>query len=151
MEIELTEVCQELRNWFDREHYFGRITLAANGDVYCNGVAIGLLDGQYFRVTGSVFADGVHKYPDTQTVGETFDGAVWAMAVPASVIKLATEIAEWRAKYEAPDAASMSPYMAESFGGYSYSKGSSYTGAGSGGGTSWKSAFAAKLNAWRKI
>lgn len=151
MEIELTELCQELRNWFDRARYIGHITIDNSGDVYCNSVKIGLAENQYFRVIGSVFADGAHKYPDNDVKAESFDGAVWAMAVPPPVIKLAAEIAEWRAKYEAPDAASMSPYTSESFGGYSYSKSATGSSSNGNGGTSWKSTFGARMNPWRKI
>ena len=150
MDIPMTDLCQEIRNWFDRARYIGNITLDAGGGVYCNGIAIGLADGQYYRIIGSTFADGVHVYPDADNKQESFDGAVWAMAVPPSVIKLSAEIAAWRTKYEAPDAASMSPFSSESFGGYSYSK-SSNTSDGASGGASWKSAFASRLNALRKI
>lgn len=150
MDIPMTELCQEIRNWFDRARYIGRITIGPGGGVYCDGIAVGLAEGQYYRVIGSTFADGVHIYPDADNKQESFDGAVWAMAVPPPVIKLAAEIAAWRAKYEAPDAASMSPFNSESFGGYSYSK-SSNTSDGASGGVSWKSAFASRLNALRKI
>lgn len=146
MDISMTDLCQEIRNWFDRVRYIGRITIGPDGGVFCDGIAIGLADGQYYRVIGSTFADGVHIYPDADNKQESFDGAVWAMAVPPTAIKLATEIAEWRAKYEAPDAASMSPFSSESFGGYSYSKNSNTSG-----GVGWQSVFAAKLNALRKI
>ena len=147
----LTELCQEIRNWFDRARYIGRITIDPDGGVYCGGIAVGLAEGQYYRVIGSTFADGVHIYPDADNKQENFDGAVWAMAVPPPVIKLATEIAAWRAKYEAPDAASMSPFMSESFGGYSYQKGSAFTSANTSGSVGWQSVFAARLNALRKI
>lgn len=147
----MTELCQELRNWFDRARYIGSITLDAEGDVYCNGVKIGLLNGQYFRVMGSVFADGVHKYPDTTAKPEAFDGAVWAMAVPPPVFQLAEDIAAWRAKYEAADSSAMSPYTSESFGGYSYQKESTTSGDGSSSGINWKRAFAGRMNAWRKL
>lgn len=150
METALTELCQEIRNWFDRARYIGRITLDAEGDVFCNGVAVGLLEGQYYRVIGSVFADGVHKYPDTETLAESFDGAVWAMAVPAPVINLAAEIAEWRARYEDVDSEAMSPFTSETVGSHSYSKGAASV-AGASNTANWQSAFAARLNAWRKI
>lgn len=151
MEIALTELCQDLRNWFDREKYIGRITLNANGNAFCDGVSIDFLDGQYYRVIGSVFADGVHKYPDTATVEESFDGAVWTMAVPEPVINLATEIAEWREKYEAVDSFAMSPFTSETVGSYSQSKGAMSAGSGASNGANWQSVFAARMNAWRKI
>lgn len=151
METALTELCQEIRNWFDRSRYIGKITLDADGGIFCNGVAVGFLEGQYFRVIGSVFANGVHKYPDTETLAETFDGAVWSMAVPAPVINLAAEIAEWRARYEAVDSAAMSPFTSETVGSHSYSKGAMSAGNAASNTANWQSAFAARLNAWRKI
>ena len=151
MDIPMTELCQEIRNWFDRARYIGSITIGPDGGVYCDGIAAGLAEGQYYRVIGSTFADGVHIYPDADNKQESFDGAVWAMAVPPPVIKLAAEIAAWRTKYEAPDAASMSPFFAESFGGYSYSKSVGAGTKSSGTAADWKSAFASRLNALRKI
>lgn len=151
MDIAMTELCHELRNWFERTQYVGRIILDEKGDVYCDSIKIGLLNGQYYRIEGSVFADGVHKYPDADIQPETFVGSISAMAVPLPVIQLANDIAEWREKYEGADSQAMSPYMSESFGGYSYQKGSAFAGAGSGGGTSWKSTFKSRMNPWRKI
>jgi hypothetical protein len=145
--LTLTELCQELRNWFDRERHTGTFTIE-NGNLTADFLA----PGQYFRVVGSIFSDGVHQYPAADLPSETFDGAVWALAIPKPVIKLATEIEEWRAKYESVDSAAMSPFSSESFGGYSYSK--SGTGSADGGGTtggSWQTAFAARMNAWRKL
>lgn len=151
METALTELCQELRNYFDRSRYIGKITLDAEGGVFCNGVAVGLLEGQYYRIIGSIFADGVHKHPDTEMMPESFDGAVWAMAVPAPVINLATEIAEWREKYEAVDSFAMSPFTSESVGSYSRSKGAMSAGSGASNSANWQSVFAARMNALRKI
>ena len=144
----LTELCQELRNWFDRERHTGSFTIV--GGVL---TADFLLPGQYYRVMGSVFNDGVHQYGDASDtlIDETFDGSVWALAIPAAVINLAAEIAEWQTKYGGADSPAMSPFSAESFGGYSYSKGS---GGGSGrtaASVSWKDVFSGKLNAWRKL
>lgn len=141
--IMLTELCQELRNWFDRERHFGTFTIQ-DGNINVDFLA----EGQYYRIVGSVFSDGVHQYPSSELRDETFEGAVWALAIPAPVIKLATEIEAWRGKYEAADSAALSPFTSESFGGYSYTKG----GSGSdGSGASWQSAFRAQLNRWRKI
>lgn len=146
----LTELCQELRNWFDRERYTGTFEIT-DGSI----TAPFLLPGQYYRIIGSVFNDGVHEYLDPGDVlnDEVFTGAVWALAIPKPVIKLATEITEWRAKYEGADSPALSPYTSESFGGYSYSKGSSGRSSTSSGGgvTSWKDTFAGRMNAWRKL
>ena len=150
----LTELCQELKNWFEREIHFGTFTIEG-GQLADSSF---LQDGQYFRVVGSVFNDGVHKYEPTnaqreQLHDEEFEGAIWAMAVPPTVIALSEQIDEWTEKYGGVDSASMSPFQSESFGGYSYSKGSGSSSGSSGGSSvpTWKSVFADDLNRWRKI
>lgn len=145
----LTELCQELRNWFDLDRYEGTFTIS-DGAL----TADFLLDGQYYRIIGSVFNDGVHKYGDASDVldDEEFTGAVWALGIPKAVIALSEEIDTWEAKYGSPNSEAMSPFSSESFGGYSYSKGSNLsavTTANSA--TGWKAMFASKLNRWRKI
>ena len=142
----LTELCQELNNWFEREKRSGSFRIA-NGMLEADF----LLPGQYFRVMGSLFNDGVHQYGNDFLNDEDFTGSVWSLAIPVAVIKLSEDIDAWRAKYEAPDSSAMSPYMSESFGGYSYSKGSAISGTGTGGATSWRTSFASRMNAWRKI
>lgn len=143
----LTELCQELRNWFDRERHYGAFTIEG-GRI----TAPFLREGQYYRVIGSIFNDGVHKYPDDILADETFDGAVWALGIPEAVLDLSLEIDEWRGKYEGVDSAAMSPFTSESFGGYSYSKSGGGAASGvSGGGGTWQTVFRPRLNMWRKI
>ena len=142
----LTELCQELHNWFEREKRSGSFRIV-DGMLEADF----LRPGQYFRVMGSIFNDGVHQYGNDYLNDEDFTGSVWSLAIPEAVIKLAEDITAWRAKYEAPDSSAMSPYMSESFGGYSYSKGSAISGTGTGGATSWRTSFASRMNAWRKI
>lgn len=142
----LTELCQELHNWFEREKRSGSFRIA-DGMLEADF----LLPGQYFRVMGSLFNDGVHQYGNDYLNDEDFTGSVWSLAIPVAVIKLSEDIDAWRAKYEAPDSSAMSPYMSESFGGYSYSKGSTISGTGTGGATSWRTSFASRMNAWRKL
>jgi hypothetical protein len=150
----LTELCQELRNWFERDVIFGTFTIESGQINLPDG---SLQSGQYFRIVGSVFNDGVHKYEPNNAEredlhDEVFEGAIWAMAVPPTVIALSEKISAWMGKYGGADSSAMSPFQSESFGGYSYSKGS--TGSSSFGGSSvptWKSVFADELNRWRKI
>lgn len=142
----LTELCQELHNWFEREKRSGSFRIV-DGMLEADF----LLPGQYFRVMGSLFNDGIHQYGNDFLNDEDFTGSVWSLAIPVAVIKLSEDIDAWRAKYEAPDSSAMSPYMSESFGGYSYSKGSAISGTGTGGATSWRTSFASRMNAWRKI
>ena len=145
----LTELCKEINNWFEYAKFFGRFTVT-------DGVITGdysLQENQFFRIVGSVFNDGVYKFDDNlELENETFEGAIWAMAVPQDVIALASEIEAWKNKYQSLDSVAMSPFQSESFGGYSYSKGGSGSGSGnvdlSG---TWQGAFADRLNHWRKI
>ena len=110
------------------------------------GIALPFLaNGQYFRICGSVFNDGLHQYPATDLKAETFDGTVWALAVPQAVIDLASEIEAWDKKN---GEAASGIYQSESFGGYSYSKA---TDSATGGAVTWQSAFRSRMNAWRKL
>lgn len=147
----LTELCQELKNWFEREIHHGQFVIEGGQLADCSF----LQDGQYYRIVGSVFSDGVHQWPDdTFDYDEVFEGAIWAMAVPPTVIALSNEIDEWRAKYDGVDSVNMGPYSSESFGGYSYSRSSgSSSGYGNrgNGAPTWQSMFASDLARWRKI
>lgn len=144
----LTELCQELHNWFEFERHTGTFTIT--GGILA---AHFLHENQYFRIIGSVFNDGVHQYGNNEDVltDETFTGAVWALAIPKAVLALADDIKAWRDKYEAIDSAAMSPFSSESFGGYSYSKSGAGSASGNSGATGWKAVFASRLNAWRKL
>ena len=141
MDICLTEICAELRNWFVVPNGVHIQTYTISGGSIAP--LDFLQDGQYFRIVGSVFNDGVYQYPATSLTDEVFDGAVLAMAVPPSVIDLAAEIEE----YNNSDAGKASPFTAESFGGYSYTKATDANGAPIG----WQKAFASRLNQWRKL
>lgn len=138
----LEEVLRHLNNWF----------LVPDGihlDTYTiedGGITLPFLqEGQYFRVVGSVFGDGVYQYPASGLKEETFDGAIWSLAVPQAVVNLAEEIEAWQAKN---GEAAAGPYQSESFGGYTYSKA---VDAATGGAVSWQAAFRSRLNDWRKL
>ena len=139
----LSELCQELKNWFcDKESDIHSGTYAIENGTLSLPF---LLQGQYFRIVGSVLNDGVYKYGDAVLQDETFTGAIWAMRIPPSVIELAGEIDDWIEKNGETVA---SPYQSESWGGYSYSLKS---GASESGSLGWKSAYAGRLNRWRKL
>lgn len=144
----LTLLCQDIHNWFDRNQpkWYGTFSISSDGTIEHDGLA--LKTGQYFRIIGSAFNDGVYQYPTSDAVEEVFEGAIWAMAVPPSVVALADKIQKWVDKYGGVDSASMSPYVSESFGGYSYSKGA--VGGSEASGT-WQSVFAPELRPWRKL
>ena len=147
----LTQICQYLRNWFDRERLIGGFRIENGGLSFADGSAVPLVSGQYFRVIGSLFNDGVHQFGNAKDAltDEDFVGAVWSMAVPPLLLDIADEIGAW---VQANQAALSSPYSSESFGGYSYTiRSGSGTGAGADGGVSWQNQFAARLAPWRKI
>lgn len=136
----LEQLLIELNNWFEIEIHAGDYTIEGGA------LALPFLrEGQYFRICGSIFNDGLHQYPEEGMTDEHFNGTVGALAIPRAVIKLAEEIGAWQEKN---GAAAMGPYSSESFGGYSYSKA---TDAKTGGAVTWQSAFRAQLGRWRKI
>lgn len=141
----LEQVLQETKDWFIVPNGVHSGTYTIQG----GGITLPFLqDGQYFRICGSLFNDGLHQYGPAMEMlqDETFDGTVWALAVPKAVVELAGEIATWQDKYK--DVLD-SPFQAESFGGYSYSKASGAGDSTDSGG--WRAAFRARLNSYRKL
>lgn len=140
----LTEICAELRNYFCRsaDKHFGKFTI--EGGVFAPPLDF-LKAGQYYRIVGSVFNDGVYKFGDADTIftDETFDGAVWAMRVPPDMVSLASEIKA----YAESDEGKPSGYTSESFGGYSYSKATDKDGSP----VTWQSVFRSRLDKYRKV
>lgn len=140
--ISLYDMCLELHNFFDTSRIFGVFTIT-DGKIDVPHIQ----NGQYFRIVGSVFNDGVYQDPVEGLHDEQFDGAVWLMAVPKEVVDLVAEINTWLETYS--DVIN-SPYQSESFGGYSYSKGRGGSGE-SNDMPSWRSMFASRMSKWRKI
>ena len=138
----LEQVLMNIRNWFTVEGGIHSGTFSIKD----GGITLPfLVDGQYFRICGSVFNDGLHQYPTSDLVDEEFSGVIWALAIPPAVVDLADEIQKWQEKN---GEVASSPFSSESFGGYSYSKA---TDAETGGAVTWQSAFKQQLGAWRKI
>ena len=137
--MDLTNLCAELRNYFEPKKRFGTFTISGGSISPSNF----LQDGQYYRIVGSVFNDGVHRHPAHDLTDETFDGAVWAMNVPPAVVELLQKIQE----FEAATANAPTAYTSESFGGYSYTKATDENGLPVG----WRSVFKSELNRWRKL
>ena len=137
--MDLTNLCAELRNYFETKKRFETFTISG-GSISPSDF---LQNGQYYRIVGSVFNDGVHRHPAHDLTDETFDGAVWAMAVPPAIIELLSKIDDFeKAEANAPTA-----YTSESFGGYSYTKATDENGLPVG----WRSVFKSELNKWRKL
>lgn len=135
----LIQLLRHLRNWFvvpGGVHYGiytveeGSITLPF------------LQEGQYFRVVGSVFNDGLYQYPCRELWNEVFSGAIWALAIPEEVVELSEEIEAWKKKH------GDSPFTSESFGGYSYTKA---VNGKTGQAVTWQDVFRGRLNQWRRL
>lgn len=137
----LTELCAELRNYFVVKIHNGRFTI--------NGGELAPLDflqkGQYFRIVGSIFNDGVYKFGDELNLtDEVFEGAVWSMAVPKDFVDLAKDIEE----YNKSEQGKPSPYQSENYpNGYSYTKATDEKGVP----LDWKSVFSKRLSRFRRV
>ena len=145
MELVMTEVCDYLNNYFWEKKIAGKFSIE-DGSVTIPA----LKNGQYFRIIGSTFNDGVHIYPATDLHDEEFEGTIEAMAIPAVVIAIASDIKDWQTKYGGANSAAMSPFNSESFNGYSYSKSGSGN-ANSGSNVTWQDVFGGRLNKYRKL
>ena len=144
----LEQILMELNNWFRVRDDMDGIH---HGTYVIENECIALpflKDGQYFRIIGSVFNDGLHLYGSGTDIltDEKFDGTIWALAVPKAVVELAGEIIDWQKQY---GTVVDSPYTSESFGGYSYTKSSGTV--ESTGVSGWQDAFRLKLNPYRKL
>lgn len=141
----LEQILEEINNWFERDIIPGTYTIQEGN------IALPFLqNGQYFRIVGSLFNDGLYRYgPEMEYLqDETFTGAIWALAIPKKVIELAAEVTNWQEKYG--DIVN-SPYTSESFAGYSYTKsGGANINENSGAG-GWRSAFRSNLKQYRKL
>lgn len=137
----LEQLLMELNNWFPVRSEYGTYTIKGGS------VALPFLaDGQYFRICGSVFNNGLHQYPADGLTDETFTGTICALAIPKAVTELSEEIAEWQEKN---GEVVMGPYQSENiFSQYSYTKA---TDAKTGGAVTWETAFRSRLNQWRKL
>ena len=144
MAISINDFCEEVNNYFEQTRIFGKFEIV-DGNIDLNKYDI--QEGQYIRVVGSVFNDGVYQYPippENELVDEKFDGAIWVMAVPSSVVTQIEEINQWEAMNQST---LNSPYQSESFGGYSYT----LKAENAEGGLNWQTHFRRKLDRWRKV
>ena len=147
----ITEICNYLKNWFDYDQpkFYGDFKIENGIITSVNDGDMGIIPGQYFRIIGSVLNDGVYTLAD-ELEDENFNGAVWLMAVPKDVRTITAEIQEWQNKYGGVNSQNMSPYNSESFGEYSYSKGSGSNTSVSSVPT-WQSLYADRLARYKKI
>lgn len=133
----ITEVLDYLHNWFIKETKIG--TFEINGNIITPCEAI---EGQYIRIEGSIFNDGVYKYSvDSFQKDETFKGTVYLLAIPKDLESICSEIQTFVEEQD------HSTIQSESFGGYSYTKKSGVNGNS----YSWVDEFRNRLKRWRKL
>ncbi len=142
----LTEICAYLHNYFDYERHSGEISIVS-GEIFCNGEKITLEEGQYFALFRSRIPLGVFNVVPAD---KNFVGSVWLMDVPKAILDADTWAKEWIAKNGGATSEANSVFQSESFGGYSYNKGTNTS--GKGGMSVFDNAqFARMLNPYRKL
>lgn len=143
----ISEICAEIKNYFAyrEDRHPGKYKI--EGGVLVPTVEI---PTGYYAVFGSRKNNGVHKTTDVLKDEEEFKGSVWVMSIDDDFLKLVEEIEAWQTKYGGVDSEAQSPFYSESFGGYSYSKSAGSTGKNMAA-TTWQSAYAARLDRWRKV
>ena len=133
----INELCNEINNWFEDEKHFDEYKIESG----IIAPSVNLVEGQYYRIIGSLFNDGVHKFGENDLVDESFEGSIWTMRVPPEVVKLVQQIETYNSS------STMTPFTSESFGGYSYTKATDANGVP----LDWRTIFRSSLNRWRKI
>ena len=142
----LTEICAYLHNYFDYERHSGEISIVS-GEIFCNGEKITLEEGQYFALFRSRIPLGVFNVVPAD---KNFVGSVWLMDVPKAILDADAWAKEWITKNGGATSEANSVFQSESFGGYSYNKGTNTS--GKGGMSVFDNAqFARMLNPYRKL
>lgn len=143
---DITRMCTILHNFFtDKNHIFYNIYTIPDNILNNNFIN----KGQYFRITGSCFNNGVYcniSEDLKRLKNETFKGSIWVMDVPPDFISLCEEVERFNAKI-AELSGNFRGYSAESWGGYSYNlptSAPSYM-------HDWQYKIKQAMNAYRKI
>lgn len=136
MAVSMGSVMRHCRNYFEAGSYDGEITIEG-GQL----VTPALAHGRYIAIRGSAWNDGVHQVGDALT-DEVFIGRVWVLSPPAAFVALAEEISAY------DDKNPIGALQSESFGSYSYSRGSAGNVTGAAG---WQGAFAGRLNDYQRL
>ena len=135
MAVSIAAVMRRVRNCFERESIEGSFSVSG-------GVLAPMPDAPFIAVSGSSWHDGVFpvgQLPDTSH-DETFDGKVWGLHPPDDFLALCEAISAY------DDKNPVGALQSESFGGYSYNRGT-VSSAGNG----WEAAFAGQLLHYRRM
>ena len=142
----MERILKYLNNYF---YSFGkRGEFEANRNVL--NVKDGFYLGQYIKVCGSNFNDGVYRIVGTEDSGicldralnkETFNGVIFGLKVPKNLQELNFKIESYI------ESNSNNNFVSESFGDYSYTR----TTGRNGGLLTWQEAFREELKPYRKM
>lgn len=149
----LEQVLLHIHNWFERGSVTATNCRIEDGALP-DSVASSILEGQWYRIEGSVLNDGLHRHPAVDLEDETFSGTIALLAIPRALLNVVDEIDDWiQATDKANKKALESPYQSESFDGYSYTLKGGSSGSNAGGGSlgGWQAEFASRLRPWRKL
>lgn len=142
----LEQVMEYCNNYFYKAKEVGRFSIVS-GRISNRGV---FKAGQYVRIIGSDFNDGVYKI-ESLTDGkiniasledEMFEGAIVALAVPKSFLSIVKDIEA----FESSASSGISPYISESFENYSYTRATK-----DGKPLSWVDLYGDRLSQYRKM
>lgn len=141
----MEEVLRYLNNYFFRFKETGKFTIKDNK---ITGLKGNYLNSQYLLIEGSVFNDGVIEVVSSingeitleKPFNEEFEGIVYSLAIPQTIINLVEEINAWKRDNKKTD------IITESFEGYSYTRANS-----NGQIITWKDIFKEELRGYRKI
>lgn len=156
--VTMTAICADLKNYFLKDKVNPENCIFDGEYTISSGIITPsdfLKEGQYFRICGSDLNDGVYQNNASGRsvlVDEEFHGSIWAMSVPREFAELCERISTWASLNNSPTSANMSTFSSESFGNYSYNKGS---GGGSksgvaGAALTWQTAFYDELTPYRR-
>lgn len=114
----LLDYCLKLNNFFindyDEDIHTGDYTIK-NGAIDLDFIS----KNQYFRIVGSKFNDGIYRYSDDlELIDEEFNGGIWSMNIPKHFIEITKKADKYLSEHP------QNNFQSESFGGYSYNKGS---------------------------
>lgn len=146
----IEQVMRECNNYFYRNFY------VLKDDITGGSLPASMLQkvkSNYYMIYNSYKNDGLHNISDVLEDEPRGGIVVYEVAPPNAFLELCNEIDAWiTANAEAQQAALKSPYSSESFSDYSYSLRDDLKAQGASGGLSgWQSAFASRLNMWRKL
>lgn len=133
----LGAIMNHIHNYFEYAYYSGDF-IVYNGEILFNGRNI---RNGYVAIDGCTPNRGVYAPTETGLVDGAFSGKVWLLAPPKDFLQLVSGITAWKTKN--PTGAMVS----ESFGNYSYNRGTSASGAAA----TWQDAFRSELNAYRHM